>query len=145
MNAAPEMPETVGKSRTAVTNLLRLVALDEEVKKLLEHGDLEMGHARTLLSLSPEQQRSTAHQVVAKAMSVRQTEVMVRRMQQQREQTSPKHSIDPDTKRLQDSLAEKIGVPVSIEHNAKGKGKLVLKYASLEELEGILTHLQYRQ
>ena len=140
-----QVAQAVGKSRTAVTNLLRLVALDEEVKKLLEHGDLEMGHARAVLSLAPEQQRSAAHQIVAKDMSVRQTEVLVRRMQQQQAQTVPKHKIDPDTKKLQDGLSEKIGVPVSIEHNAKGKGKLVLKYASLDELEGILAHLQYQQ
>lgn len=140
-----QVAHAVGKSRAAVTNLLRLVALDEEVKKLLEHGDLEMGHARAVLSLAAEQQRSAAHEIVAKDMSVRQTEMLVRRMQQQQTQTVPKHKIDPDTKKLQEGLAEKIGVPVSIEHNAKGKGKLVLKYSSLDELEGILAHLQYQQ
>ena len=140
-----QVAQAVGKSRTAVTNLLRLVTLDEEVKKLLEHGNLEMGHARAVLSLAPEEQRSAARQVVTKSMSVRQAEMLVRRMQQQQGEAAPKHSIDPDTKKLQDSLAERIGVPVSIEHNAKGKGKLVLKYASLDELEGILVHLQYRQ
>ena len=140
-----QVAEAVGKSRTSVTNLLRLVTLDEEVKQLLEHGDLEMGHARAVLSLAPEEQRAAAHQVVAKAMSVRQTEVLVRRMQQQQRETIPKHRVDPDTKRLQDDLSEQIGVPVIIEHNAKGKGKLVLKYASLDELDGILAHLQYNQ
>ena len=124
-----QVAQAVGKSRAAVTNLLRLVALDEEVKKLLEHGDLEMGHARAVLSLATDKQRSAAHQIVAKNMSVRQAEVLVRRMQQQ-VKAVPKYKIDPDTKRLQDSLTEQIGVPVSIEHNAKGKGKLVLKYAS---------------
>ena len=140
-----QVAEAVGKSRTSVTNLLRLVTLDEEVKQLLEHGDLEMGHARAVLSLAPEEQRAAAHQVVAKAMSVRQTEVLVRRMQQQQRETVPTHRVDPDTKRLQDDLSEQIGVPVIIEHNAKGKGKLVLKYASLDELDGILAHLQYNQ
>ena len=139
-----QVAHAVGKSRTAVTNLLRLVALDNEVKKLLEHGDLEMGHARAVLSLAPEQQRLAAHQMVGKAMSVRQAEVLVRRIQQQSE-AAPQHSIDPDTQKLQDGLAEQIGVPVSIEHNAKGKGKLVLKYASLDELDGILAHLNYQR
>ena len=140
-----QIAELVGKSRTAVTNLLRLVTLDDEVKKLLEHGDLEMGHARAVLSLAPSEQRLAAQQMVSKGMSVRQAEVLVRRMQQQQAEIAPQHRADPDTKKLQDSLAEQIGVPVSIEHNAKGKGKLVLKYASLDELEGILVHLQYRQ
>ena len=140
-----QVAHAVGKSRTAVTNLLRLVALDNEVKKLLEHGDLEMGHARAVLSLAPEQQRLAAHQMVGKAMSVRQAEVLVRRIQQQQSEAVPQHSIDPDTQKLQDGLAEQIGVPVSIEHNAKGKGKLVLKYASLDELDGILAHLNYQR
>ena len=140
-----QIAELVGKSRTAVTNLLRLVALDDEVKKLLEHGDLEMGHARAVLSLAASEQRLAAQQMVSKGMSVRQAEVLVRRMQKQQAETAPKHRADPDTKKLQDSLAEQIGVPVSIEHNAKGKGKLVLKYASLDELDGILAHLRYKQ
>ncbi len=140
-----QVAELVGKSRTAVTNLLRLVTLDYEVKKLLEHGDLEMGHARAVLSLVPSEQRLAAQQMISKDMSVRQAEALVKRMQQQKAETTPKHSIDSDTKKLQDSLAEQIGVPVSIEHNAKGKGKLVLKYASLDELDGILAHLRYKQ
>ena len=140
-----QVAHAVGKSRTAVTNLLRLVALDDEVKKLLEHGDLEMGHARAVLSLAPEQQRLAAHQMVSKSMSVRQAEVLVRRMQQQQGEAVTQHRTDPDTKKLQDGLAEQIGVPVTIEHNAKGKGKLVLKYASLDELDGILVHLNYQR
>ncbi len=138
-----EVAAAVGKSRTTVTNLLRLIALNEEVKRLLEHGDLEMGHARCMLTLSEEDQRQVARQVVAKGLSVRQTEALVRRLQQQQVQVLPSTRVDPDLKKLQDGLAEKIGVPVSIQHTAKGKGKLVLNYNSLDELDGILHHLGY--
>ncbi len=138
-----EVAAAVGKSRTTVTNLLRLIALSDEVKKLLEHGDLEMGHARCMLTLSADDQRQIARQVVAKGLSVRQTEALVRRLQQQQTKAVPANKIDPDLKKLQDGLADKIGVPVNIQHSAKGKGKLVLNYNSLDELDGILNHLGY--
>lgn len=139
-----EVAEAVGKSRTAVTNLLRLIALDGEVKKLLEHGDIEMGHARSVLSLEPLQQRDVAQQVVAKALSVRQTEALVRRLLEDAKKTKAKPESSPDLQRLEEGLGEKIGVPVSIQHSAKGKGKLVLKYNNLDELDGILAHLNYQ-
>ncbi|BFM18692.1 ParB/RepB/Spo0J family partition protein [Maricurvus nonylphenolicus] len=138
-----EVAAAVGKSRTTVTNLLRLIALTDEVKKLLEHGDLEMGHARSMLTLSADDQRQIARQVVAKGLSVRQTEALVRRLQQQQTKAVPAAKIDPDLKKLQDGLADKIGVPVNIQHSAKGKGKLVLNYNNLDELDGILAHLGY--
>ncbi len=138
-----EVAAAVGKSRTTVTNLLRLIALGDEVKKLLEHGDLEMGHARALLTLPVADQREVARQVVSKGLSVRQTEALVRRLQQQQAQPAPATKVDPDIKKLEDGLSEKIGVPVSIQHSAKGKGKLVLKYNNLDELDGILHHLKY--
>ena len=137
-----QVAQAVGKSRTAVTNLLRLIVLDSEVKKLLEHGDIEMGHARALLSLEPVQQLQTAHQIIGKGLSVRQTEALVRRLQEQKRPRSPA-VIDPDLQLLQENLAEKIGVPVTIQHNAKGKGKLTLTYNSLDELDGILAHMNY--
>ncbi|GAB1269767.1 ParB/RepB/Spo0J family partition protein [Aurantivibrio infirmus] len=140
-----EVAEAVGKSRTTVTNLLRLISLSDEVKKLLEHGDLEMGHARALLTLDESEQRDLARQVIAKELSVRQTESLVRRLQQQTTKAVPTHKIDPDIKKLEDSLAEQIGVPVALQHSAKGKGKLTLKYNSLDELDGILKHLNYQQ
>lgn len=142
-----EVAEAVGKSRSAVTNLLRLMSLDEEVKKLLEHGDIEMGHARSLLSLSVSDQRDLARQVIAKALSVRQTEALVRRFQQQDSQStnSTSDTQSPDISQLEDGLSDKIGVPVKLTHNAKGRGKLVLSYNSLDELDGILAHLQYSQ
>lgn len=141
-----EVAAAVGKSRTTVTNLLRLISLSEEVKKMLEHGDLEMGHARALLPLPNHEQKEIARQVSAKGLSVRQTEALVRRLQQleQSDDTATTDkAVDPDIKKLQDGLSDKIGVPVQVQHGAKGKGKLVLSYSSLDELDGILNHLNY--
>jgi ParB family chromosome partitioning protein len=138
-----EVADAVGKSRTAVTNLLRLISLDGEVKKLLEHGDIEMGHARSVLSLEPLTQRDVAQQVVGKSLSVRQTEALVRRLQEDKKQIEPQTVSTPDLQKLEEGLSDKIGVPVMIQHTAKGKGKLVLKYNSLDELDGILAHMSY--
>ncbi len=140
-----QIADAVGKSRATVTNLLRLMSLRDDVQKLLEHGDLEMGHARALLSLSPEMQASTAHQVVSKGLSVRQTESLVRKLLEGKPQPGSDDKAvgaDADIKRLQDSLAEKVGAPVLIQHTAKGKGKLVFQYNSLDELDGILSHIK---
>lgn len=139
-----EVAKAVGKSRTAVTNLLRLMTLREDVQRMLEHGDLEMGHAKALLGLPAENQSQAASSVVSKGLSVRQTEALVR--SKLAELNSPKaqkkQRIDPDIQKLQDQLSEKVGVPVTIDHSAKGKGKLVLKYNSLNELDGILSHIK---
>lgn len=140
-----EVAAAVGKSRTAVTNLLRLMGLDSEVKKLLEHGDIEMGHARSVLSLDGLQQREVAHQVVAKGLSVRQAEALVRRVLEEKKQIKPLVTTNPDLQKLEEGLSEKIGVPVAIQHSAKGKGKLVLKYNNLDELDGILAHMNFQQ
>lgn len=140
-----QIAEAVGKSRATVTNLLRLMSLRDDVQKLLEHGDLEMGHARALLSLSPELQSSTAQQVVSKGLSVRQTESLVRKLLEGKPQSGSEDNTvnaDADIKRLQDSLAEKVGAPVLIQHTVKGKGKLVFHYNSLDELDGILSHIK---
>jgi len=139
-----EVAAAVGKSRTTVTNLLRLISLSDEVRKLLEHGDIEMGHARALLTLDEQEQKQLAREVVNKGLSVRQTEALVRRTQQQQTIAVPANKIDPDIKKLEESLAEQVGVPISIQHTAKGKGKLILKYDSLDELDGILKHLNYQ-
>ncbi|MBX2809086.1 MAG: ParB/RepB/Spo0J family partition protein [Cellvibrionaceae bacterium] len=138
-----QVAEAVGKSRTAVTNLLRLIALDGEVKKLLEHGDIEMGHARAILSLEHPSQKAVAQQIVSKGISVRQTEALVRRLQEEKQNTSAAPVVNPDLQKLENDLSEKIGVPVSVQHSARGKGKLVLKYNNLDELDGILAHLRY--
>lgn len=138
-----EVAQAVGKSRTTVTNLLRLIALNDEVKTLLEHGDIEMGHARALLTLDADAQRDIAKQIVAKGLSVRQTETLVRSYQEQKSKTkteTPKASAD--VRQLQESLSEKLGAEVLIQHSAKGKGKLVINYNSLDELDGILNHIK---
>jgi len=139
-----EVAEAVGKSRSTVTNLLRLIHLTDEVKLMLEHGDLEMGHGRAMLSLIPEQQVLVARQVESKGLSVRQTEALVRKLQNEKSsiETKPIAKPDADVERLQENLSERIGAVVKIDHSIKGKGKLVIKYNSLDELDGILAHIQ---
>jgi ParB family chromosome partitioning protein len=139
-----QVADAVGKSRTSVTNLLRLIALDSEVKKLLENGDIEMGHARSVLSLEPLRQREIAQQVVAKSLSVRQTEALVRRLLEDKNKTPSSGAVvSKDIQKLEEDLGQKIGVPVMVQHNAKGRGRLILKYNSLDELDGILKHMNY--
>ncbi|MDI9243802.1 ParB/RepB/Spo0J family partition protein [Marinobacter sp. CHS3-4] len=137
-----QVAEAVGKSRTTITNLLRLISLSEDVRVMLEHGDLEMGHGRAMLTLPPEQQMQVARQVVAKSLSVRQTEALVRQVQQQKPAKPAKGQIDPNIRALQDDLAERLGARVSIAHGQRGKGKLVIEYTSLDELDGILGHIK---
>jgi ParB family chromosome partitioning protein len=141
-----EVADAVGKSRVTVTNLLRLMTLKDEVRRMLERGDLEMGHARALLSLKEDAQRDAAKTVVGKGLSVRQTEALVRNLQEQVNNPGKvvvaETVVSPDIRRLQDDLSEKIGVPVQVLHSTKGKGKLILKYNSLDELDGILAHIK---
>ena len=138
-----QVAEAVGKSRTTITNLLRLISLSEDVRLMLEHGDLEMGHGRAMLTLQPEQQMQVARQVVAKSLSVRQTEALVRRVQQETPgRKKAKGEVDPNIRALQDDLAERLGARVSIDHGQRGKGKLVIEYTSLDELDGILGHIK---
>lgn len=138
-----QVAEAVGKSRTTITNLLRLISLSEDVRVMLEHGDLEMGHGRAMLTLQPEQQMHVARQVVAKSLSVRQTEALVRRVQQESpNRKKAKGEVDPNIRALQDDLAERLGARVSIDHGQRGKGKLVIEYTSLDELDGILGHIK---
>jgi ParB family chromosome partitioning protein len=135
-----EVADAVGKSRPAVANLLRLMSLEPEVRKLLEHGDIDMGHARCLLALAPAQQASAARQVVARDLSVRQTEALVRHLQAPAP-AAKDSTLDPDVRRLQDDLSQKLGARVQIQHQASGKGRVVLTYGSLDELDGILSHI----
>ena len=137
-----EVAQAVGKSRSTVTNLLRLIGLSGEVKVMLEHGDLEMGHGRAMLSLSPELQLQAANQVVAKSLSVRQTEALVRKLQEEKDHPKEVKKVDPDIRRLQQDLSERIGAKVAINHTSKGKGKLVIQYSSVDELDGILNHIK---
>lgn len=138
-----EVADAVGKSRVTVTNLLRLIGLSPDVRLMLEHGDLEMGHARALLSLSDAQQSEAAKTVVGKGLSVRQTESLARKMLAENGSPKAKASApDPDIASLENSLSEKLGAQVQIQHGPKGSGKLTLKYNSLDELEGILSHIK---
>ena len=137
-----EVADAVGKSRTSVTNLIRLIGLSIDVRCMLEHGDLEMGHARALLSLPDIQQSEAARTVVGRGLSVRQTESLVRRLIAGGGEARASKLVDPDIKNLEENLAEKLGTQVMIQHSAKGKGRLVLKYNSLDELDGILAHIK---
>ena len=137
-----QVADAVGKSRATVSNLLRLLALNDDVQKLLDHGDLEMGHARALLSLEGRAQSEAARNVVSKGLSVRQTEALVRNQGVAKPAKSAKSSASADIRRLEENLSEKVGVPVSVQHSASGKGKLVLSYNSLDELDGILSHIK---
>ena len=132
-----QVADAVGKSRTTVTNLLRLNNLNDDVKILLEHGDIEMGHARCLLALTGEPQSEAARTAVAKGLTVRETEKLVRSILEPVAKKEPKAK-DPDVQLLEQQLQENLGAKVEINYNQKGKGKLVISYANLDELDGIL-------
>ena len=135
-----QVADTLGKSRASVANTLRLLNLAPTARTLLERGEIEMGHARALLSLDPHQQDALAREVADKSLTVRETERRVRAL------TSPGKAKpakagpqkDADTQRLEQQLSEKLGAPVVIDHSANGRGKLVIGYSSLAELDGIL-------
>jgi len=139
-----DVAEAVGRSRAAVSNLLRLRELDDEVKTYIESGELEMGHARALASLPAETQRKAARQVVANGLSVRSTEALVRSLREiaPDEAKDSEKKIDPDIKRLQESLSEQLGAEVTIRHRKNGRGMLAINYTSLDELDGILAHIK---
>ncbi|MEI8054480.1 MAG: ParB/RepB/Spo0J family partition protein [bacterium] len=129
----------VGKSRTTVTNLLRLLELPEEIKNMIQLGELEMGHARALLTLDITKQLAAAKIIVARGLSTRAAESLVRQLQKPRITT--KRSVDPNTINLQKQIADKLAAPVSIQHAKNGRGKIIIQYSSLDELEGILEHI----
>lgn len=135
-----QVADAVGKSRTTVTNLLRLNQLADDVKTLLEHGDIEMGHARALLTLTPEQQSDAGRIIAAKQMTVREAEALVRRIIDPLPPAEPKIK-DPDVAALEQCLSEKFAAPVQISYSKKGKGELVIGYSNLAELDGILAKL----
>jgi ParB family chromosome partitioning protein len=135
--------EAVGRSRAAVSNLLRLMELADEVKLLLEQRSIEMGHARALLSLTARRQQIEVAALVAKkGLSVRDTEALVRRLLSPAAaaDSQPK-AVDPDINRLELEFADKLGAKVLFQHTPSGKGKMVVSYNSLDELEGILAHI----
>ncbi|OHX34224.1 chromosome partitioning protein ParB [Methylomonas sp. LWB] len=131
-----QIAESVGKSRTTVTNLLRLLDLAGEVKTMLARGRLEMGHARALLGLDEAEQVEIANKAVKQHLTVRAVEKLVRELHGEKPAVAKK--ADPDTLRLQRELSERTGAKVEINHQSNGKGKLVINYSSLEELEGII-------
>lgn len=136
-----QIADAVGKSRTGVSNMLRLLGLNADVKQLLQQGQLEMGHARALLPLQGQQQIATARRVIAQSLSVRETEKLVRKLLSPAQSSKePRASVDPDILRLQDQLSEQLGAKVQIQHQPNGKGRLSIDYHSLEELDGILEH-----
>ena len=137
-----EVADAVGKSRVTVTNLIRLIGLHTDARRMLERGDLEMGHARALLALPDVEQPKTARTVVGRGLSVRQTESLVRRLLSGEISSKASKAVDPDIKNLEETLAGKLGAKVLLQHTAKGKGRLVVKYNSLDELDGILSHIK---
>ena len=136
-----EAADAVGRSRAAVSNLLRLLELMQEVKDMIDLRRIEMGHARALLSLDDELQVQAAREVVRKRLSVRETENLVRRLQQSKKQKGQRR-IDPDVQRLQNRMSEELGARVRIQHQASGKGRLVISYNSADEFDGILERLK---
>ena len=132
-----EIAETVGKARTTVSNLLRLLTLAEPVKELMQQGSLDMGHARAILTLKAKDQLKVAQHVIEKNLSVRQTEQLVRDFNAPK-QEKPKAAIAPDIQQLTQRLSERFSADVKIDYNKQGKGKLTISYHSLEELDGIL-------
>jgi ParB family chromosome partitioning protein len=133
--------EAVGRSRAAVSNLLRLLDLHKDVKKLLDDGELEMGHARALLSLQRNLQVKAAREIIKKAMSVRVTEKFLKTYGEETIEVK-KPQADKDIQRLETELTEKLCSVVNIQHGKKGKGKLIINYHSVDELEGILNRIK---
>ena len=141
-----EAADAVGRSRAGVSNLLRLLELAPEVAELVEKRALEMGHARALLALTQRRQQTEVALLVAKkGLSVRDTEALARRLQNPSEPGASEPvtaTRDPNVLRLEQDLAEKLGAKVAIQQGARGRGKLVVSYNSLDELDGILAHIQ---
>ena len=135
-----QVAEAVGKSRSAVTNLMRLAALQPLVQQQLERGDIELGHAKCLLALEDELQIQAARTVAGEGLTVRQTEVLIKKLQSPA--VEKKTTANQDILNLQQQLSEKLGAAVKIQHGAKGSGKLTIGYNSVDELDGILNHIK---
>ncbi len=134
--------EAIGRSRTATTNALRLLSLTEPVQEMVRSGELSMGHARALLSLSAANQILVAKEVSQKGLSVRQTESLVRRMTEDKPVKSRVVIKTRDDLRLEEALADTLGAKVSLSANKKGKGKIIIEFANLEQLQGIVDKIQ---
>ncbi|PCI51658.1 MAG: chromosome partitioning protein ParB [Gammaproteobacteria bacterium] len=136
-----EVAIAIGKSRTTVTNLLRLNNLHDEVKMFLENGDIEMGHARALLALDDDLQAEAAGIVATKELTVRETEALIKKIKNP-EEKKPIKEKDEESINIEKDLTNKLGLKVSVSHNQKGKGKLVISYSKLSELEMLLTKIK---
>ncbi|WP_412754229.1 ParB/RepB/Spo0J family partition protein [Legionella donaldsonii] len=136
-----QVADLLGKSRTAVSNYLRLLGLNTEVKQFLEHGDLDMGHARALLMLSDEQQSQVAQLVVAKNLSVRETEKLVARVKNGKPETGVKGEITPLIQEQIETLIQQLKTPVKIKPGKAGKGTLVIHYDTLQNLQTVIKQL----
>lgn len=138
-----EAADTIGRSRVGVSNLLRLLDLGDEARAFVEQGELDMGHARALLALKGETQSQAARQVVSRALTARQTEELVRRMKAPADaKPDSTQGDDPDVRRLMEKLSEQLGARVQILRGGAGKGRLVIHYTSLDELDGILERIK---
>ena len=137
-----QVADAVGKSRSAVTNLMRLASLQPLVQQQLERGDIELGHAKCLLTLEGDMQIQAARTVASEGLTVRQTEVLIKKLQSPAAENKTKTSANQDILNLQQQLSEKLGAVVKIQHGAKGSGKLTIGYNSVDELDGILNHIK---
>ena len=133
--------EAIGRSRSGTTNLLRLLNLTEVVKQMLADGKIDMGHARALLALSGAEQIQVANQIVAKGLSVRETERLIARLAQKSENKPTKKEKSSDDRILEERLAESIGAPVRVVYGKKGRGKIVIDFADLNDLDALLEKL----
>lgn len=138
-----ETAASVGRSRSAVSNLLRLLSLNPNVRELLEDGTLDMGHGRALLALEGNTQSTAAREVVRRGLSVRETEEYVRRLAQDKKKPADKaKTTDPDVRALQDELTDRLGAKVQIRQRARGAGSLTIEFNNNDELDGILAHFR---
>jgi len=136
-----QVAEAVGKSRAAVANLMRLASLEKPVQKLLGERALDLGHAKCLLALEGNLQIKAAKSVVDNRMSVRQTEALIKKLKNNPAQQKPETQANRDIENLQQQLSEKLGAKVAIQHRSGGSGKLIVSYNSVDELDGILDHI----
>jgi ParB family chromosome partitioning protein len=136
-----QVAEAVGKSRAAVANLMRLASLEKPVQQLLQQRAIDLGHAKCLLALQGSQQTKAAKTVADNRMSVRQTEALIKKLQNTSTELSEENQANRDIENLQQQLSEKLGAKVAIQHRAGGSGKLIVSYNSVDELDGILDHI----
>jgi len=137
-----EVAAAVGKPRTTITNLLRLLSLNEDVKLLVAEGKLDLGHAKVLLALTGNQQSQIARLVALKELSVRETEVLIKKSQAVTVTPKKTSTTNPNIKHFENELSEKLGAKISIEHQSSGKGKLIIYYNNVDELQGISEHIK---